>query len=159
MSRAFVKESDGADDLPERPVPEGRNLVTRRGLALIEAEIAAAREALAAAGSSSDRALAARASRDLRYWTRRRQSAEPVDAPAGGADTVIFGALVTLEASDGTVRRLRLVGADEADPAAGRIAWSAPLARALIGREIGDEVTLAGQPAEIVAIDTTPEPA
>ncbi len=158
MSRAFVKESDGTDDLPERPIPPERNLVTRRGLALIEAEIATAREALAQAGATGDRALSARAARDLRYWTRRRQSAEPVDAPAEGSRTVIFGALVTLEHEDGTVRRLRLVGADEAEPAAGRIAWSAPLARALIGREAGDEIMVAGKPAEIVAIDTAPEP-
>ena len=47
MSRAFVKEDSGADSLPERPVSPHRNLVTRRGLALIEAELARHRAARA----------------------------------------------------------------------------------------------------------------
>lgn len=161
MSRAFVKESDGEDALPERPVGPERNLVTRRGLALIEAEIAILRDALAVATAAGDRSAVARASRDLRYWTRRRASAEPIDPPLsadGEPAKVSFGARVTVEDENGRQRSFRLVGADEAEPASGRIAWFAPVARALIGREVGDEVTLPGGTAEIVAIDVTPEP-
>jgi hypothetical protein len=69
MSRAFVREADGAevfDDLPDRPIPPHANLVTRRGLALIEAEIARLRPALAEAQGKGDRAALAEASRDLR---------------------------------------------------------------------------------------------
>ncbi|MQT12852.1 GreA/GreB family elongation factor [Segnochrobactrum spirostomi] len=155
MSRAFVKESDGAEDLPERPVSPERNLVTRRGLALIEAEIAAGREALTSATAAGDRAGIARASRDLRYWTTRRANAEPVDPPGGAA--VTFGVAVTVETEAGARRTFRIVGEDEADPTAGRIGWTAPVARRLMGREIGDEVTLPAGPAEIVAIESAPE--
>ncbi|MFK8251618.1 GreA/GreB family elongation factor [Ancylobacter terrae] len=158
MSRAFIKEDSGAETLPERPVSAHRNLVTRRGLALIEAEIARLRSALAEAGASGDRDGVARASRDLRYWSARRASAEPVDPPAGGA-AITVGMAVTLEDEAGRRREWRIVGEDEADPRAGRIAWVSPVARALLGREIGEAVELPSGSAEIVAIDPHPEKA
>jgi transcription elongation GreA/GreB family factor len=158
MSRAFVKESDGAEDLPERPVSGARNLVTRRGLALIERAVATWREALAAAAAAGDRASTARASRELRYWTQRRATAEPVDPPPDGREAT-FGAAVTVAAPDGRRRTYRIVGEDEADPAAGRLAWVAPVARGLVGASVGDEVMLPSGPVEVVAIDSTPEPA
>lgn len=158
MSVAFTKESDAeavAADLPDRPIPPHANLVTPRGLAQIDAELAAARAAYAAAQASdaisSDRTAMARATRDLRYWSARRASAQLVEAPAG--ETVVFGNCVTLQRADGSTRAFAIVGDDEADPAAGRISYMAPLARALIGKGVGDEVMLAGQPAEIIAIN------
>lgn len=157
MSRAFVKEDSGAEALPERPVSPRRNLVTRRGLALIEAEIERLREALAGASASGDRDGIARASRDLRYWTARRANAEPVDPPQDG-ETVTVGMAVTLEDEDGRRRTYRLVGEDEAEPKEGRIAWSAPVAQALLGKGLGDEVELPAGTLEIVAIDPRPEP-
>jgi transcription elongation GreA/GreB family factor len=156
MSRAFVKEDSGAEALPERPVSPNRNLVTRRGLALIEAEIERLREELANASGQGDRDAVARASRDLRYWTARRASAEPVDPPAAG-DTVTVGMAVRLVDEDGEERTWRIVGEDEADPRAGRIAWSAPVARALLGKSVGEEVTLPTGTMEVVAIDREPE--
>ena len=53
---------------------------------------------------------------------------------------------------DGKPRTLEIVGHDESDPGAGRIAFSAPLARAMIGAEAGDEVELADEPIAITAI-------
>lgn len=156
MSRAFVKEDSGAETLPERPISPNRNLVTRRGLHLIEAEIDRLREDLAAAGGQGDRDAVARASRDLRYWTARRASAEPVDPPADGA-TVTVGMAVTLVDEDDRARTWRIVGEDEADPKAGRIAWSAPVARSLLGKSVGDEVALPAGVMEIVAIDREAE--
>ena len=157
MSRAFVKEDSGADNLPERPVSAHRNLVTRRGLALIESELAAHRAALAAAGAKGDRDRVAQASRELRYWSARRANAEPVDPPSEG-EAITFGMQVTLEGEDGTQRRFRIVGEDEAEPREGRIAWISPVARALMGKWIGDEVSLPGGTMEIVAVDTAPDP-
>jgi len=158
MSVAFTKESDAeavAADLPDRPIPAHANLVTARGLAQIDAELAAARAAYAAAQASdaisSDRTAMARATRDLRYWSARRASAQLVETQAG--DTVVFGNRVTLARADGSTRAYAIVGDDEADPAAGSVSYMAPLARALIGKGLGDEVMLAGQPAEIIAID------
>lgn len=158
MSRAFVKEDSGADTLPERPVSASRNLVTRRGLALIDAELARQREALAAAGARGDRDAVAAASRELRYWSARRSNAEPVDPPPAG-EAITFGMAVTLEDAKGGRRTFRIVGEDEADPAQGRIGWVSPVARGLTGKWIGDEVVLPAGAMEIVAVDPRPEEA
>ncbi len=82
MSRAFVKESDGSEadqDLPELRISPHRNFVTVDGLAMIEAEVRRLNEELARqARARDDRAAAAQHSRDLRYWTARRATAEVV---------------------------------------------------------------------------------
>ena len=54
-------------------------------------------------------------------------------------DQVRFGATVELVDEDDNRRLLTIVGDDEADASSGRIGWSAPLARALIGARVGDE--------------------
>ena len=159
MSVAFTKENDAeavAADLPDRPIPAHANLVTPRGLALIEAELAAARAAYAEAQAgdaiSSDRTAMARATRDLRYWSARRASAQLVETrpPAG---RIGFGSRVSIERADGRRQTWAIVGDDEADPAQGSISHVAPLARAVMGRQVGDVVQLAGQDVEIVAAD------
>lgn len=159
MSVAFTRESDAeavAADLPDRPVPSHPNYVTPTGLAAIDAALAAARAAQAAARGageiSSDRTAMALATRELRYWSSRRASAQLVESrPAG--DTIVFGSTVTLAYGDGHSRAWRIVGDDEADPAGFSVSWVSPLARAVTGKSIGDIVTLAGNPVEIVAID------
>jgi transcription elongation GreA/GreB family factor len=152
MSRAFVKESDDLPDLPDRPVSPHPNLVTPRGLALIEAAVETHRQALAAAQAAADRDRVAAASRELRYWTARRASAEVQPAPAD-CESVRFGAKVTIERDDGRRQAFRIVGEDEADPAAGTLSYVAPLARALIGREAGDTVRVGDGEAEILTIE------
>jgi transcription elongation GreA/GreB family factor len=149
MSVAFTKESDSeavAADLPDRPVSVHPNLVTPAGLAAIDAALAAARDAQvlarAAGDISADRTSMARATRELRYWSARRASAQLVERADG--DTVTFGASVTIQRDDGRVQTWRITGEDEADPAAGTIAYVAPLARALIGKRVDDSVTFAG---------------
>lgn len=154
MSRAFVKEADGAEvfeNLPDRPISPHPNLVTAGGLALIEGEIARLRAALAAAQNAGDRAAIAQASRDLRYWSARRASAQPVPPPLDAGE-VRFGSLVTIRRDDGREQRFRIVGEDEADAARGLVAYVAPLARALIGKGVGDTVPAGQGEAEIVAI-------
>jgi transcription elongation GreA/GreB family factor len=151
MSRAFVKEQEDAAELPDRPVSPHPNLVTPRGLALIDAEVESARKALAQAQQEGDRAALSRASRDLRYWAARRASAQVI-APAV-PEKVGFGHRVTLEREDGRTQSIRIVGEDEADPAAGSVSYVAPVARALLGRCVGDEVELPGGTAVILAIE------
>ena len=161
MSRAFVKEADGADvfdDLPDRPISPHPNLVTPHGLALIEAEVARHRALLADAQAKGDRAAVAAASRDLRYWTARRASAELVP-PAGDASEVRFGLSVTIERDDGRRQRFRIVGQDEADPANGLLSYVSPLARALLGKRVGDTVSAGSGEAEIVDIEAVPDAA
>lgn len=157
MSVAFTRESDSeavAANLPDRPVSPHRNLVTPRGLALLEAALADAREAYNAArggdGITADRTAMARATRDLRYWSARRASAELVE-PAPG-DTAVFGSTVTIARDDGRTQAYRIVGEDEADPAAGSVSYVSPLARALIGKRVGDVATLAGREVALVAL-------
>lgn len=158
MSVAFTREEDleaTAADLPDRPVSPHANLVTAQGLAAIEAELASARAAWAAAqahGSiETDRTAMARATRDLRYWSARRASAQLVETEPEGR--VRFGGSVTIEREDGRSQTWRIVGEDEADPATGSVSHVSPLSRALMGRQVGDEAVVAGQTVEIVAVD------
>ena len=158
MSVAFTREEDleaTAADLPDRPISPHPNLVTPSGLAQIEAALAAARAAYNAAQSKgdieADRTAMARATRDLRYWSARRASAQLVEAAPDGR--VRFGGSVTIEREDGRTQTWRITGEDEADPAAGSVSHVSPLAVALIGRRVGDEAVVAGQSVEIVAVD------
>ncbi|WBT06243.1 transcription elongation factor GreA [Brevundimonas vesicularis] len=158
MSVAFTREEDleaTAADLADRPISPHPNLVTPQGLAMIEAELASARAAYTAAqvqGSiESDRTAMARATRDLRYWSARRASAQLI-APTEDDGAVRFGGSVSIEREDGRAQTWRIVGEDEADPAAGSVSHVSPLARAVMGKRVGDEVTVAGQSAEIVAV-------
>lgn len=149
MSVAFRRESDEEHLEPkfELPIPPGPNLVTPRGLSLIEARIAELESAAAAASTEQLPAF----QRDLRYWRTRLATAQ-LAADASG-EIVAFGTTVTIS-QDGKTRTLAIVGHDESDPAAGRIAFTAPLAQALIGSEIGDEVEPPGPggPITVVAI-------
>lgn len=155
MNRAFVKEPDGSDaydELPDRPIGPEPNLVTRRGLARIDEEIARLQALLADAQAEQARARIAEATRDLRYWTARRATAEVVPPPAD-TEVARFGHVVTLALEDDSRRRFRIVGQDEAEPKDGRISFLSPLARALLGRRRGDAVAAPWGEAEIVAID------
>lgn len=159
MSRAFVKEDDqaGVAPLPDRPISPHRNLVTRRGLRLIEDRIAQYQGDLARASAVGDREAIGRASRELRYWTARLDTAEVVE-PEPGTERVVFGTMVSVARAEGTEASFRIVGEDEADPAAGRIAWTAPVAQALLGSEPGDLRDLPTGEVEVLSIATAPEP-
>ena len=154
MSRAFVKESDGAelDDLPELVVSPHRNLVTAEGLQLIKATLSRLDDELTAARAAGDRATMARIERDLRYWRQRRATAEVVTL-AATPGVVRFGSAVTLETGSGAKHRFRIVGEDESDPRRGLISYVSPLAEALLGAREGDEVDLRDERAEVVAIE------
>jgi transcription elongation GreA/GreB family factor len=158
MSRAFVKEDDqtaGVVPLPDRPINPHRNLVTRRGLRLIESRIAQFQAELA--GCAADDEARERAARELRYWTARRGSAE-LSEPGPEVNSVVFGTAVTVSRGDGSALTFRIVGEDEADPEAGRIAWTAPVARALLGAEPGELRGLPTGEVEVLAIAAAPEP-
>lgn len=150
MSRAFVKEDDDAvEDLADRPVSAAPNLVTAEGLAAIEAEVARLSDALANVGE--DRAAKASIARDLRYWVARRSTAQLVPAPSE-RDVVRFGCTVTVERDDGRSQTFRIVGEDEAAPEQGTLSHVSPLARALLGKSVGDGASVAGHDVEIVKI-------
>ena len=153
MSRAFVKEQDDRpEDLPERPVSTNPNFVTARGLSLIDGEIEACRRQLAQGQHDQDKAAIARASRDLRYWTQRRSTAQLVES-AGPPDTVGFGVRVTIARDDGRRQVFSIVGEDEADPSKGLIAYTSPMARALMGRGVGEFAEAPGGEVEVARLE------
>jgi transcription elongation GreA/GreB family factor len=154
MSVAFRRESDEEHKEPrfELPIPVGPNLVTRNGLAQVEARVT---ELEARVAEVQEEGQAEQAKRELRYWRTRKATAQL--APPPPEDEIAFGSRVRFR-HKGSVRSIDIVGDDEADPAAGRIAFSAPLARALIGAAEGDLVDFAGaseaiEILEIGAID------
>ena len=158
MSVAFTRDEDSeaaAADLPDRPISPHPNLVTPEGLALIEAALGEAREAYAAAQArgdvSADRTAMARATRDLRYWGARRGSAQLVVAPRH-PEQVVFGCTVSVEREDGRTQTFRIVGEDEADPVQGSVSCISPLARALIGKTVGDVAHVVGGEVEILSV-------
>ncbi len=158
MAVAFTREEDyeaQAANLPDRPISAHANLVTASGLAAIDAELAAARAAYAAAqaegGIAADRTAMARATRDLRYWQARRASAQLTE-PEPQDGKVQFGRTVTIEREDGRRQSWRIVGEDEADPAAGSVSYVSPLAKALLGKSGGDVAVVNGAEVEIVEV-------
>jgi transcription elongation GreA/GreB family factor len=154
MSVAFRRDGDEEHLEPkfEIPIPPGPNLVTPRGLALVGEKVAELEkriDALAAGGAEQAAIDAAR--RDLRYWQTRQVTAQLV--PVATGETVEIGTRVTFR-HKGKPRDLAIVGDDEADPALGKVAFSAPLARALMHAQVGDLLAFGGQEdaLEVLAI-------
>ena len=158
MSVAFRREGDEEHLEPkfEIPIPPGPNLVTARGLAQIDARVAELETRLAGlVAAGAEEASVNACKRDLRYWQTRQITAELVPQPDG--ETVEIGTQVTFR-HNGKERTLAITGDDEADPAAGMISFSAPLARALLGAEVGEVREFAGKEdaLEILAIVVVP---
>lgn len=160
MSRAHVREVDGdePEDLPELPLSPHPNYVTTRGLQLLEARRDRVEADIAAIppDAADRRQRRAGLDRELRWLQARIAAAQPVTGTPRDPARVAFGAEVAVIDDDGTESRYRIVGEDEADPEAGLISWTSPLARALIGLKVG-EVALWRRPAgdldvEIAAI-------
>ena len=61
---------------------------------------------------------------------------------------------MTIVRDDGRQQTFRIVGEDEADPASGSISYVSPLARALLGKRVGDTLRAGKDEAEIMAIAT-----
>lgn len=154
MSSAFTKEQDDdnpREDLPDRPISPHRNLVTQEGLQQIDDAMTRLLADLEKANAAGDNHAIALAQRDLRYWRARRASAEIVPRIVDHSH-VRFGHRVVVALEGGERRAFRLVGEDEADPAKGLLPYVAPLAQALMGKAVGDEVEVGHHRAQIVEI-------
>jgi transcription elongation GreA/GreB family factor len=153
MSVAFRRESDEEHLEPSfaLPLPPGPNWVTAAGLALIERRLAEWTAAVEAAADDADALKSAR--RDLHYWQTRFSTAEIQPVP--DSDEVAFGSRVRIRIN-GQERVVELVGSDEADSAAGRIPFTAPLAQAIIGLAPGDTADWQGKSDAIEVIETGP---
>ena len=159
MSVAFTKE-DSAETasetlLPDRLVSPHPNLVTEAGLKALELRLHQAHEAYETAQKIEDvnerRRQAAIPLRDMRYFAARVRTAQVITNPMS-TDAVAFGNTVTFRRNDGRVQKYRIVGEDEADPKAGSISFVSPVARLLMRKAVGDEVSASGQNLEIISI-------
>lgn len=164
MNKAFTKDDANSDPVlipPRAPLPEGVvNYVTPRGLASLREELSAlerARDAseLATSGEERTRQRAALAGRVLEL-EERIAGAVLVDPRAQPRDCIRFGAYVTVAGAHGE-RRYQIVGVDEADARSGKLAFTAPLARALLGKSVGDSASFRSprgeEELEVVAVD------
>jgi transcription elongation GreA/GreB family factor len=135
LSVAFTKEesAETASEtlLPDRPISPHPNLVTQAGLKALETQL--------------------RLATDARYFAARVRTAQLVPGPTS-ADVVAFGSTVTFKRDDGRVQKYRIVGEDEADPKTGSISFVSPVATRLMGRAVGDLVSVGDRDIEIVAI-------
>ena len=168
MSRAFVKEDAPSEDVvipPRAPLPpDSPNLVTPRGLELLTAEHAKLETERAGLqpteGEERDQARQlALIDGQLAALNERLASAEVVAASA--KDEVAFGTTVTVRVLNGKFagekRTFTLVGVDEAGDDEALVAFTAPIAKALLGCKVGDkgrlEVGRNTQRLEVVALD------
>jgi transcription elongation factor GreB len=165
MSKAFTKESDGADDddLEAGPAlpPGTKNYMTPAGFQRLQDELRQLRrverpkvvETVAWAAGNGDRSengdyiygkkRLREIDRRLRFLTKRLEAAEVVDpAQQKNRAQVFFGARVTYADAQDRERTVRIVGIDEARHDAGEISWISPVARALLKARVGDTVEL-----------------
>jgi transcription elongation factor GreB len=77
----------------------------------------------------------------VRFLIKRLEAAEIVDSAGRDSDQVFFGATVKVR-TRGEVKELTILGADEVDPAHGKVSWISPIAKALLKAREGDTVTL-----------------
>lgn len=149
MSRAFVNEERfeqaGGEELVDRPISEHPNYVTPTGaleLQTHEESLTAELEILKnAADDTFSKDKKAELERDLRYIRARLDSAILVDPKAQSHETVLFGATVQVEDSEGVKHIFHIVGEDEADASINKVSWVSPLAKSLLSHKIGDSVT------------------
>jgi len=70
----------------------------------------------------------------------RVSRAQIIDPTSLSGDKIVFGATVTVLDDDDKPQRYQIVGMTEADARQGRISYDSPLGRALIGKQVGEEV-------------------
>ena len=150
MSRAFVKEDDQEENpiIPQRsPLPDGvTNYVTPGGLVELENEKATLeneKKDIPNEESPERRAALKVLNAKLSMLLERINSAEVIDFEGIDTPEIRFGASVTFQFSNENKRRkFQIVGVDEADIKAKKIAFTSPIAKALIGRTTGESVEL-----------------
>jgi transcription elongation factor GreB len=163
MSKAFVKESQGEPEEEAREdstIPAGaKNYISPAGFARLKAELKQLVEVdrpetvkvvswAAALGDRSENAdylygkkRLREIDRRVRFLIKRLEAAEIVDSAGRDSDQVFFGATVKVK-TRGEIRELTILGADEVDPAHGKVSWISPIAKALLKAREGDTVTL-----------------
>lgn len=159
MSRGFVKEDDlelAGTDLPERPISPHANYVTPVGLQQLQQAVKTLESERATFVTHKEEPNAqqklAEIDRDLRYFVAKLESAQLVTPAQQPRHTVLFGATVTVEDEAGEQQQFQIVGEDEADIAQQKVSYVSPVAKALLGRKVGDS-TLWQRPAGPLQLD------
>lgn len=162
---AGADETDGMHEIPLPLPPGARNYMTPEGALLmadelrrlVEEERPRAAGALAAAEPAAKAEFLRRIStidRRVSYLSRMKAALSVVEPPAS-AERVVFGLVVRVgeervreeggfwqgpDAGDalGATTEYRIVGADESDPERGYVSWASPIAKALIGKRVGE---------------------
>ena len=155
-----MSEDDDADDAPAKPVKKHVAYITAEGAAKLKAEhdelwfverprVTQAVSDAAALGDRSENAdyiygkrRLREIDRRLRFLTKRLETVRIVNEPPEDPKRVFFGAYVTLEDEEGGEKTWRIVGADESDMSRGFISMDSPVARALLGKREGDDITI-----------------
>ncbi|MGD2112451.1 MAG: transcription elongation factor GreB [Gammaproteobacteria bacterium] len=154
------------------PAPKSSPYITPQGHHKLTSELqalwtrrAGVTRALTAAAAEGDRSENAEyiyrkkelreIDRRIRYLQKRLPALKVVREPPSDRGRVFFGVEVTLESDAGELVTYRIVGADEFDPALGWISIDSPLARALLGKGLDEEITVAtpGGPASYVIVE------
>lgn len=173
MSKAFTKESDGDEagepgtDAAEEPKPRGPRYITRAGYDTLCAErdrlwheerpkVTADVQAAAAQGDRSENAeyiygkkRLREIDRRLRFLSKRLDILTIVTPSQEQEGRVFFGAWVTIEDEDGAVLSYRIVGGDEIDLEKRHISVESPVAKALLGKRVGDTVAIVRPKGEV----------
>jgi transcription elongation factor GreB len=166
MSKAFTKESDGADDddLPEDTggLPAGaKNYMTPQGFERLREELMTLMrkerpdvvQVVSWAAANGDRSengdylygkkRLREIDRRIRFLSKRLERSEVVDpAKRPKTDQVFFGATVTWSNAKGDERTIKIVGIDEVDTGKGHVSWISPIAKALLRACEGDVVKM-----------------
>jgi transcription elongation factor GreB len=144
VSKAFTREETTEERLivPRAPLPEGvTNYVTPCGLEALRSELEgliAERHRVSQEGIEEHQADLAALGARIVELEARIGAASVVDPTKQPHDEIRFGATATVRAPSGEEHRYQIVGVDEADASVGRVAFVAPLARALLGKRVGD---------------------
>jgi transcription elongation factor GreB len=165
MSKAFVKEGDDApeldDDLPDELPAGSKNYMTPAGFRRLQDELAQLRrverpevvKTVTWAASNGDRSengdylygkrRLREIDRRMRFLTKRLECAFVVEpSQQKQRDRAFFGATVTYAGDDDREHTVTIVGVDEIAFGDGYISWISPVARALTGARVGEQVTV-----------------
>ena len=161
MSKAFTKEEDDADDGPDaelQSLPTKKNYITPKGHSSLKGELHELLNAtrpdivqvVSWAASNGDRSengdylygkkKLREIDRRIRFLTKRLEIAEIIDPSTVKSTKVQFGATVTYQNEEAVKKVISIVGIDERDPATGKVSWLSPLAKVLLGQEVGEEI-------------------
>jgi len=144
-----------------------KNYITRKGVEKLKSEYAELMhherpkvvEVVAWAASNGDRSENAdyqygkrrlrEIDRRLHFLKTRIEAAEVIDPENVKSSTVVFGATVTILDEDENTFSYQIVGEDEFDIKEGKISWKSPVAKALLGKKVGDEVKIIKPSGEV----------